>query len=173
MSIDRRGREIVAVGVSVAAGCKPCTDHHVREAREAGATDDELRAAVSDAVTVRERATRIMEAHALGTLGRQGSGRSYDEINASAPGRDRILVSVGAAYAVNCTSTLAGWLAAADEAGITDSDARTVVKLATFIKSKGHSHVEKLASDSSQREVAEPESAGASGCGCAGPHAGQ
>ncbi len=38
MVIRLKERELAAVGISVAAGCKPCTDHHVKQAREAGTT---------------------------------------------------------------------------------------------------------------------------------------
>ncbi len=39
MSITPKEKELVAVAISVAAGCKPCTDHHVAVARKARATD--------------------------------------------------------------------------------------------------------------------------------------
>ena len=39
MTMTAREREIAAVGISVAAGCKPCTDHHVGEAGKVGASD--------------------------------------------------------------------------------------------------------------------------------------
>ncbi len=29
MAINSKTKELVAVGISVASGCKPCTDHHV------------------------------------------------------------------------------------------------------------------------------------------------
>ena len=38
---------LVAVGISVAAGCMPCTDRHVTVARKARASDDEIRQAVA------------------------------------------------------------------------------------------------------------------------------
>ncbi|MHC4141844.1 MAG: carboxymuconolactone decarboxylase family protein [Planctomycetota bacterium] len=64
-----REREIAAVEISVAAGCKPCTDHHVGAAAKAGATDDKISQAVADALNVRRKAADIMEAHALARLG--------------------------------------------------------------------------------------------------------
>ncbi len=33
MSMTPRDKELVAIGISVAAGCNPCTDHHVKVAR--------------------------------------------------------------------------------------------------------------------------------------------
>ena len=35
-------KELIAVGASIAAGCRPCTEHHVNAAREAGADTADL-----------------------------------------------------------------------------------------------------------------------------------
>ncbi|MEJ2117510.1 MAG: carboxymuconolactone decarboxylase family protein [Alphaproteobacteria bacterium] len=40
-------KELVAVAVSVAAGCRPCTTYHLAKAREAGASDADLEKAVA------------------------------------------------------------------------------------------------------------------------------
>ena len=37
MTMTSKEKELVAIGISVAAGCKPCTDHHVAVARKARA----------------------------------------------------------------------------------------------------------------------------------------
>ena len=37
MTMTPKEKELVAIGISVAAGCKPCTDHHVAVARKARA----------------------------------------------------------------------------------------------------------------------------------------
>jgi AhpD family alkylhydroperoxidase len=46
-------KELAAVGISIAAGCKPCTDFHVKKAREVGASEAEIKQSMSDAVSVR------------------------------------------------------------------------------------------------------------------------
>ncbi len=66
MAISAKEKELSAVGVSVATGCKPCTDYHVKAVRKAGAADDEIEQAVADALAVRRVATAIMERHAEG-----------------------------------------------------------------------------------------------------------
>jgi AhpD family alkylhydroperoxidase len=45
MPITKKEKELAAVGISIAAGCKPCTDYHMKAVREAGASDDEIRRA--------------------------------------------------------------------------------------------------------------------------------
>ena len=65
MAITPKEKELVAIGISVAAGCKPCTDHHVAVVRKARATDEEIRQAANDALAIRRRAADIMQSHAL------------------------------------------------------------------------------------------------------------
>ena len=59
MTMTMLGKELVAVAVSVAAGCRPCTTHHVGEARRAGATEAAIEKAVGSAVRVRTQATDV------------------------------------------------------------------------------------------------------------------
>jgi AhpD family alkylhydroperoxidase len=53
-TLTEKQKELVAVGASIAAGCRPCTTHHVAAARAAGAGDVEIRAAVQTALAVRD-----------------------------------------------------------------------------------------------------------------------
>lgn len=52
--------ELVAIGAAVAANCEPCLKYHVRRGREAGMTDDQLRAAVAVARNVKEMPARLI-----------------------------------------------------------------------------------------------------------------
>ncbi len=73
MTITVKEKELAAVGISVASGCKPCTNYHVKAVREAGASDEEIKQAVADALSVRKSATDFMKVHALARLGQEGS----------------------------------------------------------------------------------------------------
>jgi AhpD family alkylhydroperoxidase len=44
--MDARTKELVAIGASFAARCQPCIRHHLAKAREAGASEEDIRAAV-------------------------------------------------------------------------------------------------------------------------------
>ena len=52
MAITAKEKELVAVGISVATGCKPCTDYHFKAVRKVRASDEEIRHAVADALSV-------------------------------------------------------------------------------------------------------------------------
>ena len=142
MSLTLKEKELVAVGNSIAAGCKPCTNYHMKKVKETEATEDEIRQAIELAAGIRRKAAEIMMAHGLRQLG----GPNAAEHLASAKEASRIeeLIAIGAAFAVNCTATLKHHLKASGEAGISQSEVEEVVKLAQFIKDKAASHVEKL-----------------------------
>ncbi len=143
MAITPKEKELAAVGISIAAGCKPCTDFHVRKVRELGASDAEIQQAMTEALSVRRAAADVMEAYGLARL----EGREPAEDLQRTNGADRVkeLVCIGAAFGVNCVSSLRIHLDSAERVGISHDDIGTIVKLSAFIKGKAASHVERLA----------------------------
>ena len=142
MSLTLKEKELVAVGNSIAAGCKPCTNYHLKKVKETEATEGEIRQAIEIAAEIRRHAADIMMAHGVRQLG----GLDDADYLASAEETSRIkeLIAIGAAFAVNCTSTLKHHLKTSGAACISQDDVEEVVKLALFIKEKAASHVEKL-----------------------------
>ena len=164
MALTLTEKELVAVGTSVAAGCKPCTNYHLREVQETEASDAEIRQAIAQAVQVRRDATEIMEGHGLehlGASGEAGGGSSAEQTT-----RIKQLVSVGAAFAVNCTSGLEKHLKAGQQVGIAEEELQEVVGLAAFIKRMAASHVEKLVGMAEAGGTTEAKQDSASGCCC-------
>ena len=139
MALTFKEKELANIGASVATGCKPCTDYHFNKVRQAGASDDEIKQAISDAMVVRENAKEIMESHGLKHLGIK------KEIDSSARDEDttriRELVSVAAAFAVNCTSSVKKHIAAARAIGITEEEIQSVLDAALFIKGEAAHYV--------------------------------
>ena len=142
MTITPKEKELVAIGISVAAGCKPCTDYHVSVARKARATDNEMKKAAADSLLIRRQAVDIMEAHAFGHFDHEREPVVCGLLGE--PNRIEALVSVGAAFAVNCTSSMEHSLTATEAAGVSQDDIMQVVKLAAVIRQKASSHVERL-----------------------------
>ena len=52
--------ELTAIGAAIGANCIPCLAYHLRKAREAGLSDDQLRAAVAVARAVKETPARLI-----------------------------------------------------------------------------------------------------------------
>jgi AhpD family alkylhydroperoxidase len=132
MSLTTKEKELVNIGASVATGCKPCTDYHFKKVREAGASDEEIRQAISDAVSVRDSALAIMESHGLQHLGI--IKKAEDSVSDGATTRIKELVSLGAAFAVNCTTNLERHMAASRTVGITEEEVASVLDSVDFIK---------------------------------------
>lgn len=136
MSLTKLDKELVAVAVSVAAGCRPCTTHHLAEVRRAGATDTDIEKAVAGAVCVRTSATEGMRRQALGLPpAEDGCGCGMTDPLAE-------LVAVGASLAVNCTSNLDKHLTAARVLGVPQDHLDEVIALVAFIRSKAVGHAE-------------------------------
>jgi len=162
MAITPKEKELAAIGIAVATGCKPCTDYHVKAVRKAGASDEEIKQAVAEALSVRKSATEIMERYALAHLGEKEQSTRAGQARETT--RIKKLVSLGAAFAVNCVSSLEQHLAAARTVGISQQDITTIVKLAAFIRGKAASHVERLAGViEEQEEVSYDAAVGACG----------
>jgi len=144
MPLNTKEKELVAVGASVAAGCKPCTSYHFKKVRDAGmSSDDEIIEAISDAMCVRNSAKEIMEAHGLEQLGIRKSG---DDCGCGEKTtRIKELVSMAAAFAVNCTSNLGEHITAARSVGISDDEIGSVLDVTLFVKEKAASHVNRIA----------------------------
>ena len=152
MAITPKEKELAAVGIALVTGCKPCTDFHVKAVRNAGASDAEIKEAMSDALTVRKGATGIMEAYGLAHLGESQPKGGSEQVGTT--NRVRELVCIGAAFGVNCVSTLKAHLEAAETVGISQDEITMIVKLAAFIKGKAASHVEHLAESLEKPEAA-------------------
>ena len=141
MSWTPKEKELVALGISVAAGCRPCTSYHLKAVRKTDSSEEEIHDAIERAASIRRNAADSIERYALGrSAGRSDEGGSAGEFDRLAE-----LLSVGAAYAVSCTEALGEHLSAARKGGITEEELQEVFKLAAFIKDKADHHVRKLA----------------------------
>jgi len=134
--------ELVYFGVSIAAGCKPCTTFHFGKLKEAGASDEEINRALIDAVNIRDIVKKEIENHAKSLLGLiTPSEINIDNLNSD---RLTILVSIGSAFAVNGTSTLSNCIDFGKSAGITNDEINKVFRAAKLVKMKAASHVDKI-----------------------------
>jgi AhpD family alkylhydroperoxidase len=154
-------KELVAVGASVAAGCVPCTQYHVKAVRSAGASIEEITHAVDTALCIRAGAKSVMAHVAYEALGLP----TQPDSPCCALGDDRVtqLVSIAAAVAVNCPSIFQSQIAAGRAAGVSDHDIRLAVALAQMIRAKATEKMDAAAKPTAADTPAESPC----GCGCA------
>lgn len=60
--MDKKTKELIAIGASVTANCVPCFKFHFAQAREEGASDEEVREAIR-----------------VGRIVRKGAAKKWDE----------------------------------------------------------------------------------------------
>lgn len=65
MSLDNRMTELIAIGVSVGANCRPCLEYHVAKAREIGIGGQEIQEAIHVGQTVRKGAAYKMDQYII------------------------------------------------------------------------------------------------------------
>ena len=59
--MDVKTKELIAIGASITANCKPCLEYHVAKAKENGANDQEIAEAVAVGKMVRKGAASKMD----------------------------------------------------------------------------------------------------------------
>lgn len=144
MSLSNKEKELAAVGASIAAGCRPCTNYHFKKARAERASDEEIKQAMLDAIAVRDRARQMMKSLSFRLLGlKLGPAEVGEKVEGEAS-RMTELVSVAAAYAVNCKLSLKKHLEGARALGIENDEIKDVLELARFIKGRADSYCCKI-----------------------------
>jgi AhpD family alkylhydroperoxidase len=142
MALTVKEKELVNIGASVATGCKPCTDYHFKKVRQAGATDEEIKDAITNAMLVRDSAKEIMENYGLQQM--ETAKEEDDAEYVEGTTRIKELVSVAAAFAVNCTTNLKRHMAAARAVGITEGEIESVLNSASFIQGEAAHYVDQI-----------------------------
>ena len=61
MKLDRRTRELIAIGASVTANCQPCLEYHTGKALENGASEQDIMEAIGVGKIIRRGAASKMD----------------------------------------------------------------------------------------------------------------
>lgn len=137
--LSQKEKEFVAAAASIASGCLPCTSHHIKLFREAGATEAEICDVIEIALRVRNNVTQIMAKAAQGNQNHEYPKEAYSGLLGQ-PLRE--LVSLGAALACNSTAGVEVYLSRAREAGATTRQIKTAALLALAIREEAANQAE-------------------------------
>jgi len=129
--LSAREREVVAVGAAVGAGCRPCTQYHVRASLKAGLSEEEIRLAVEEAEVLRIHAATSIADFARGLLGSQ-EGRAAPLCSPAEP--FQALAQVGAATGSNAGHALDWLLPYARGLGLSNEALSEAVEMAGMVK---------------------------------------
>ena len=177
-----KDRALISLAASVASGCRPCTAHHLKSVRTAGACERSVRLAVETALTGRASATAAMAEWAEHC---QGSRPEVDPEFRASKRLATELMSIATAVAVNSVPDLERHLAAAGESGATTEQIRSAIGIARQIQRVAQEKIEAITNRLEEQlssiaatfettgccgpeRTAVPEAAGkaTSGCGC-------
>ena len=61
--MDKKIKELIAIGASVTAHCQPCLKYHLEQALALGASIDEIQEAISVGKTVEKGALKAMDTY--------------------------------------------------------------------------------------------------------------
>ncbi len=120
-------RELVAVGASVGAGCRPCVSHHLKAGAEAGLDGGHLLAAVASAERVSAEAAVAMGDHARGKLGPDVTPALLSRL-------EEALASLGAALGANDKTNIERQLHTAAELGASRSQLEQAIETAHTVQ---------------------------------------
>ena len=67
--MDKKTKELIAIGASIASHCQPCLKYHFEQALENGASIEEIQEAISVGKTVEKGALKAMDNFAKEQMG--------------------------------------------------------------------------------------------------------
>jgi AhpD family alkylhydroperoxidase len=161
--LTEKERALIALGASVAAGCQPCTAHHVKAARAAGACDRSVSLAVETALAGRNSATSALDEWAQRCQG------ARPEIDAEFRAQKRLiaeLTAIATAVAVNSTPDLQRHLTAALEGGAKPDQIQAAIEIARRVKRTAEEKIEAVTSNLAGS--VQPATTALAGTGCCG-----
>ena len=129
--LTQKEKELVAVAASIASGCVPCTMHHLKAVREAGASEAEVLGVTRIALDVRDNATEVMAEVAQGSLNYEYPGKAQ---SGSIKQPIDNLVALGAALACNSVTGLEYYSATTKAAGASTRQIQTAIGIAWTIR---------------------------------------
>ena len=134
MPLEQTKKGQAAIGASIGAGCRPCIEHHVGAAREAGLSDDEIAGAVAEAEAVRGLAVELLTARIHELLGDSGAGAP--PADAGGGSGTQGLAALGASIGGNAHSLLEGYVQAALANGLTADQVQAAIRMAEHVKAR-------------------------------------
>ncbi|HEY5961362.1 MAG TPA: carboxymuconolactone decarboxylase family protein, partial [Polyangiaceae bacterium] len=159
--LSAKEQALVGVALSIASGCKPCTERYVRAAEAAGACNRGIRLAIESALAAREQATSEIATLAESL---QGGKPELDAAFVAPRAMWQAIYATGAAFAQRATLAVEGNAAKAIALGATKAQLIAAFAQARAILSTSGEHTEgKVAELELSSKTASPATGG---CAC-------
>lgn len=129
--LSQKEKELIAVGISVSAGCIKCSNYHFKQAFEEGATQDEVHQAVLAANDVIASSDEILLRNAYRLMGL--TREEQPDIKAEPEDILIALIQIGAAVAANNEPNSKKYISIAQSLGASSSEIHLAIKMAKHI----------------------------------------
>ncbi len=159
MALDQKDKELVAIGASIGALCRPCIEHHIPAGRDAGLTEPELARAARVAEATHRTATGLLSGRTRELL-RGGEVPAGAAAQTEPMSQLDELVVLGASIGANCHPLLEQHIACALQHGLTADQVRSAIKMAEIVQQ--HAAEITASKAAAALEAAEPNPAAAS-----------
>jgi AhpD family alkylhydroperoxidase len=133
VALEQKDKELVAIGASIGALCRPCLEHHIPAARQAGLTGPDLARAVEVAEDTHRIAVTLLFRRGHELLHATGTPAAVP-LQAEPASRLHELVALGASIGANCHPLLGQHIAGALQQGLTASQVRSAIKMAQIVQ---------------------------------------
>lgn len=138
--LPEKDREIINLGVSLAAGCQPCMKYHLRKCKETGLSEEEIHEILYLVGDIWSRAYGIMKGRVL-TLN-HAALCTENGISSEGQSRMEILLGLAVSYTVNSTDLTEQYLACAGESKMNESEIAAIIDLAKFTWARARAHAD-------------------------------
>ena len=139
MHLSPKELELAAISISIAAGCIPCTHFHIAEAEKLGAESDAIAHAIQTGANVADVALmRVWQ------IFDDQIDHGFRENEQLFEVRQSLLGAIGAAVARNNVEQLRSFVKGAQSKAVSDSEIMEIIGLASRIKEKATSHLERI-----------------------------
>ncbi len=164
IKFNKKEREVINLGTSLAAGCKPCTRYHLKKCSEAGISDNEIQELIDWTTQISKKAIEIMQSGAKANMG--VDHRTDVDAHLKGGNRNYLLVGLSVSCTLNNTELLEYYLSHADKLEMSNSEISYILETSKFIFGKAKAHVELLSERRGiKRNQAEDDEC-KPGCGC-------
>ena len=144
MNFDARLKELIAIGVSIAANCQPCLQFHATKAKENGASELEVKEAINTGKTVKKGAADRFDDF-IATLTGETACKPDDPsecLKMAIDIRTTILVSIGASVATNYQPCLQLLINKAKENGISELEIKKTINVGKTVRKGAAAHMD-------------------------------
>jgi len=128
----------IYLGASIASGCRPCTKYHLKRSSEAGLTDIEIEKAFTFVISIRDQATRSMEAFAQN----RNKAENIEELKQESFSSSDLLVGIAATYSVNFPLGLERYLSLGKDNGLSSKEFNEIIALSKSVIGKARAHTD-------------------------------